>query len=80
MRRMGAVNAAIQTLEIAQADDCQQFAKIETQFGITETVINKDNIDNQRHKDAVNAKIFGITPSGIYYEIKIPHEIQNCGH
>lgn len=79
-RRMNSMSGLVQDLQVAKADTCQQLAKIETQFGITETIINKDNVVNQRHIDAVNAKLFGIAPSGIYYDIKIPHEVLACVH
>lgn len=57
---------------------CQQFAKIETQFGIVETVLNKDNVDLIRWKSSVDQKLWDIQPPGIYYPIAIPHEITPC--
>jgi len=78
--RMNRMQQTIQQLQIAQADTCQQFAKVETQFGTTETIINKDNIDALRDFDVLKAKVLGLAPSGVYYEIKIPHEVMPCVH
>lgn len=80
--RLDNLDGKIQTLDIQYsvrlADDCEQFAKIETQVGQIEAILNKDNIEYIRWKSGIDEKIFGIAPPGVYYSIQIPHEVMPC--
>lgn len=66
-------------LQIAQSANCQIFAKIETQFGTVESLINKNGVQFERFREEINSKVFQIPPPGIYDHELIPHEIMPCG-
>jgi len=77
----GAIYAVVAKLDAVQAQhsaDCQTFAKIETQMGTVETIINQDHVREKADIGALKEKVFGESPAPYYYEIKIPHEIQPC--
>lgn len=59
-------------------DNCQVAAKIETQMGTVETVINEMHVVQIRDHGIMWNKIFGEVEPSIYYEIKIPHEVMPC--
>lgn len=81
-RRIGKMEGAVQGLQINNAGrekgDCQIFAKIETQMGTVETIINEMRVDDLRTRGAFWDKIYGQPYSSAFYEIKIPHEIIPC--
>lgn len=58
--------------------DCQQFAKVETQIGTIETVLNSMRVDDIRERGLVWPKIFGQPYPSPFYEIKVPHEVMPC--
>lgn len=59
-------------------DNCQIAAKVETQMGTVETVINEMHVEQIRDHGVMWGKIFGEVQPSIYYEIKIPHEVMPC--
>lgn len=61
-----------------RARNCQELAKIETQFGTVEEVINDIHVHDVRDLDSIKFKLSAEPPSGIYHDIKIPHEIEPC--
>jgi hypothetical protein len=60
------------------ASTCEQFIKIETQFGTTETVINELRVDDLRSRSIVWYKMFNQPYPDMFYEIKIPHDLEKC--
>ena len=79
-RRLSDIEAIGQRLKESEADSCQQFAKVETQFGTVETVINELRVDDLRTRGVIWPKLFQQTYPPTFYEIKIPHELQACNH
>lgn len=61
-----------------RARNCQELAKIETQFGTVEEVMNDIHVHDLRDMQAIKFKLFAEPPSGIYHDIQIPHEIEPC--
>lgn len=78
-RLIGELEAQVQRLREHQADDCQQMAKVETQFGTVETIINELRVDDLRTRGIIWPKIFQQPYPSPFYEIKVPHEVQGCG-
>jgi hypothetical protein len=77
-RRLGKSEGESQELHNSLTSDCQEFAKIETQFGTVETIINEMHIDDLRMRGVFYEKVFGSAYPAPYYEIKIPHEVVPC--
>jgi hypothetical protein len=76
--RVTANEHAVSDLRQWKTDGCQQFAKVETQFGTVEEVMNDLHVNEVRDKKAVWLKVFGAELGDQYHEISIPHEIQPC--
>lgn len=60
------------------AQDCQIFAKIETQFGTVEALMNKTHFGDMRDTALLWEKVYSQPFPTIIYEVKIPHELQSC--
>ena len=61
-----------------KVSDCQQMAKIETQLGTVETVINTIRVDDLRERGVIWPYVFKQQYPSPFYEVKIPHEIVPC--
>lgn len=61
-----------------KVSDCQQFAKVETQIGTIETIVNTMRVDDIRERGLVWPKLFNQQYPSPFYEIKIPHEVMPC--
>lgn len=61
-----------------KVNSCQQFAKVETQMGTVETIINTIRVDDLRQRGLMWPKTFSQPYPDTFYEIKIPHEILPC--
>jgi len=77
-RRLAAIETELQKTRERHADFCQQFAKVETQFGTVETVINELRVDDLRTRSIIWPKIHGQPYPTQFYEIKIPHDVMPC--
>jgi hypothetical protein len=61
-----------------KARNCQELAKIETQFGTVEEVINDIHVQDLRTFATIKYKLFNDPPTAIYHEVRIPHELEPC--
>lgn len=81
-KRVGVIGEDLRRNDLDTANmkvnSCQQFAKVETQMGTVETVINTIRVDDLRQRGLIWPKTFGQPYPDTFYEIKIPHEILPC--
>jgi hypothetical protein len=77
-RRVNKQDEALETAQLQQGSDCEEFAKIETQFGTVETVMNQTHVDDLRTRGLLWPEVFKQVYPTTFYEIKIPHEVAPC--
>lgn len=78
LQRQDRFDGVLTRLQAVQSADCQQFAKIETQLGTTQEVLNEAHISDLRDIAKLWQPVMHEPYPNLYHDITIPHEVQPC--